>query len=129
MLIEVKPKLDWVRHWREWTPKWNAARRYAQERGWIFHVYDESRIRTLALDNINFLRRYRAYQFDQEDSMAVIEDLRELGAVSVDYLLAKHFPAGFRAEGVAHMWHLLATRRIECDICDELSLQTEVWVP
>lgn len=129
LLVEVKPRSEWIQHWREWLPKWKAARRYALEQGWIFHIFDESRIRTLALKNINFLRRYKAYEFDLEDSEAVIADLRELGAVSIDYLLAKHFPALFRAEGIAHIWHLLASQKIECDICDELSLQTEVWVP
>lgn len=129
LLVEVKPRSEWSQHWREWAPKWKAARRYAQEHGWTFHIVDESRIRTLALENINFLRRYKTYEFDREDSEMVIGDLRQLGAVSIDYLLAKHFPALFRAEGIAHMWHLLATRKLECDICDELSLQTEVWVP
>jgi hypothetical protein len=34
MLVEVKPQSEWREHWREWLPKWKAARRYASSRGW-----------------------------------------------------------------------------------------------
>lgn len=129
LLVEVKPREEWRLYWREWLPKWKAARRYAIENGWHFRIMDESRIRTVALDNINFLRRYRVLDVSREESVAVIEDLRGLGSATVEYLLAKHFPGMYRAEGVAHIWHLLAVRHVECDISEPLDVHTVIWVP
>jgi hypothetical protein len=129
VLVEVKPSYEWKVHWREWLPKWIAARRYARENGWIFRVMDESRIRTRALSNIVFLRRYDDLEVCPHQSAAILDDLRELGAVSIDYMLAKHFRGSYRAQGIAHLWHLLATRQLECDICDPLNDDTTIWVP
>ncbi|MFT3812967.1 MAG: heteromeric transposase endonuclease subunit TnsA [Acidovorax sp.] len=128
MLVEVKYRDDWKLNWREWLPKWVAIRRYAREQGWIFHVMDENRIRTRALENIMFLRRYDDLDVCPHQSAAIIEDLSELGSSSIDYMLAKHFAGSFRAQGIAHLWHLLATRQLECDICDPLNDDTEIWV-
>lgn len=129
LLVEVKPQDKWRRHWREWVPKWKAARRYAEEQGWAFRIFDEPRIRTPALANIQFLRRYRHSSFAAEESEWVIRTVRERGAVTVEYLLATLFPGIYAAQGLAHLWTLLAHRRLECDICLPLDNQTELWVP
>ncbi len=128
MLVEVKYREEWQREWREWLAKWAAIRRYAREQGWIFHVMDETRIRTPAFDNIMFLRRYDDLDVCPHQSAAILEDLSELGYVSIDYMLAKHFPGSFRMQGIAHLWHLLATRQLDCDICDPLNDNTTIWV-
>lgn len=129
LLIEVKPEADWRRHWREWLGKWKAARRYAESQGWRFRILDESRIRTQALSNIQFLRRYRDTAFPVEESDLIVQDVRGLGSATFDYLLAKHFQGIYAAEGVAHLWGLLAQRRLDCDICLPLGGSTEFWVP
>ena len=129
LLVEVKPAEAWKANWRSWSSKWKAARGYAIENGWIFRIYDESRIRTQALANIQFLQRYRHLDFAAADGDWVLQTLSELGAASVDYLVARHFQGLYRAEGLALLWHLLAIRRLECDICAPLCGQTELWVP
>jgi hypothetical protein len=128
VLVEVKPEMEWRKHWREWMPKWKAARRYAREQGWIFHIRDESRIRDQMLKNIQFLERYKRMQFPVEESRWVIDNLREMGCATMDYLLARHFMGIYRAEGIAHIWHLLATRQLECDISSPFHEFTELWV-
>ncbi|MDP4078523.1 TnsA endonuclease N-terminal domain-containing protein [Acidovorax sp. A1169] len=129
LLVEVKSKEDWKLNWREWSPKWKAARRYAAEQGWRFKVMDETRIRTMSLDNIHFLMEYRDRDVPREESDVIVDDVRSLGIAKIDYVLAKHFPGLYRAEGVAHLWHLIATRRLDCDIGELLGDATEVWVP
>jgi hypothetical protein len=128
-LVEVKPRAKWRRHWREWLPKWKAAHRWAKEYGAIFRVYDESRIRDQAFRNITFLERYKRMSFPAEESAWVLKNLAEMGMATVDYLLTRHFMGLYRAEGITHLWHLLATRRIDCDISRPLSGATEVWRP
>jgi hypothetical protein len=128
VLVEVKPASDWRKHWRKWLPKWKAARRYAQAQGWIFHVVDESRIRDKVLDNVRFLERYKRMSFAFEDSEAVLSSVRDMGATPIHYLLARHFMGMYRAEGVAHIWSLIATRRLDCDITQPLTEFTQVWI-
>lgn len=129
LLVEVKCKEDWQENWRAWSPKWKAARRYAAEHGWRFKIMDEDRIRTPALDNIAFLKEYRDLDVDQEDSDAIVADVKALGAAKVDYVLAKHFPGLYRSRGIAHIWHLIARRRLDCDVGEQLGDMTEVWAP
>lgn len=129
VLVEVKPEGEWRKRWREWMPKWKAAYRYAKEQGWGFHIYDESRIRDQALANIKFLERYKRMSFPAEESRWVIDNVRQMGGVPFHYVLARHFMGAYRGEGVAHIWHLLATRQLDCDISQPLNDLTELWVP
>lgn len=129
ILVEVKPEKEWRAHWRKWLPKWKAAYRHAMEQGWEFHIYDESRIRDQALENIRFLERYKQMRFAAEESRWVIENLRQMGCAPFHYILARHFIGLYRAEGIAHIWHLLATRQLDCDISRPLNEFTELWVP
>ncbi|MBC9252837.1 transposase [Pseudomonas alcaligenes] len=128
MLVEVKPAYEWREHWRKWSGKWKAARRYAIQEGWTFSIYDESRIRGLGLENIVFLERFERMAFDQEDIDMVLKTLSEMEIAPVHYLLARHFRGIYRGRGVALLWHLIATRKIECDINEPLDEYLEVWV-
>jgi hypothetical protein len=128
-LVEVKPRDAWRANAQFWLPKWKAAHRYAKEQGWQFHIRDETRIRDHVLENILFLRRYKKYSFPPEVSDWVIQTVRTMGVVTMHYLLAKHFLGHYRGEGIAHIWHLLATRRLDCDIGLPLQETLELWVP
>jgi hypothetical protein len=128
VLIEVKPEVEWRKHWRDWLPKWKAAYRFAQEQGWAFHIKDESRIRDQTLANIQFLERYKRMSFPVEESRWVIDNLRKMGSAPVHFLLARHFMGIYQAQGIAHLWHLLATRQLDCDISRPLNDQTVLWV-
>jgi hypothetical protein len=75
------------------------------------------------------LTDYRDWDFEREDSDAIVADVRSRDAVVVDYILAKHFPGLYRPQGIAHIWHLIACRRLDCDVSEELGYMTEVWVP
>lgn len=128
-LVEVKPAYLWREHWRAWSGKWKAARRYAREQGWLFSIYDESRIRGLPLENIIFLERFERMTFDREDIDMVLNTLRETEISPVHYLLARHFNGIYRERGVSLLWHLIATGRVECDITEPLDQFLELWVP
>lgn len=129
LLVEVKPEADWRQHWRSWLPKWKASRRYAHEQGWQFRIHDESRVRDKVFENIRFFERYKRMSFPQEESQCVIESIKQMGAAPIHYLLARHFMGIYRGQGMAHVWHLIATRRLDCDVSKNLNEFTEVWVP
>lgn len=129
LLVEVKPRSEIQAHWSEWRNKFRAAFRYAKEQGYEFRIYDESRIRTKSLENIRFLERYKRMQFPFEESQAVIETVKQMGNAPFHYLLSRHFMGLYKAEGIAHVWHLLATRQLDCDITLPLNDFTELWIP
>lgn len=129
LLVEVKPRSEIQAHWSEWRNKFRAAFRYAKEQGYEFRIYDESRIRTKSLENIRFLERYKRMQFPFEESQAVIETVKQMGNAPFHYLLSRHFMGLYKAEGIAHIWHLLATRQLDCDITLPLNDFTELWIP
>jgi len=118
-LVEVKPESEWRAHWREWLPKWKAAWRYASERGWVFHIQDETRIRDQTLANLNWLERYTRMQ------PAVMQ---------TSNLMAKVVAQGCLQAGAvapsdqAYLWHLLSVGRLDCDMTKPLSGETLLWI-
>lgn len=129
LLVEVKPEEQWRLNWRNWFPKWKAARRYAKAQGWSFRIYDETRIRGSALENIKFLERYGRMNFEDEDCAQILQTVREMGSCTLDYILARYFMGVYQKRGIALIWHLVSTRKLDCDITAPLSHATELWVP
>lgn len=129
LLVEVKPRSEIQEHWSEWREKFRAALHFAKEQGYEFRIYDESRIRTKSLENIRFLERYKRMQFPSEESQSVIETVKQMGNAPFHYLLSRHFMGLYKAEGIAHIWYLLATRQLDCDITLPLNDFTELWIP
>ena len=126
-LVEVKPGSEWKAHWRSWSPKWKAARRYARAQGWDFCISDESRIRDQVFTSIRFLEKYGRMKFELEDQEQVVESVSLMGFCTVEYLLSRFFPGVYRTKGLALIWHLVAARRLDCDVSRPLSENTELW--
>ena len=80
------------------------------------------------LKNIMFLARYERLEFPHEDTLHIIESVKERGAVEFHALLARHFMGIYRATGISHIWHLVATRKLKCDLSVPLSDFSELWV-
>lgn len=128
LLIEVKPKSKWQKHWREWKEKWKAAMAFCKKNECIFHVYDEDKIRHLALFNINAVQRYKRLRCDHEDIKAILSQIELLGSTTIDYLLSRFFTGSlYRTKGLQIIYHLLATKQLTCNWFEPLSEFTEVW--
>ncbi len=129
-LVEVKPREEIRAKWPDMKPKFRAALHYARERGWEFTICDESRIRDQVLANIMFLQRYKRMEFPMEETVWILGNLRDMGQAPFDYLVSRHFFGwNDRAVGISHLWHLLATGQVECDMSQPLNNQTIFWVP
>lgn len=127
-LVEVKPAAEWRPHAREWFPKWKAARRLARSRGWTFRLFDESRIRDRALENIRFLERYGRIRFPEDESARLIGVVAAVSTLRVDDVLAVDAGIDDRRRTTAHLWHLVATRRLDVDVTRALDGNTELRV-
>ncbi|WP_426879106.1 Tn7 transposase TnsA N-terminal domain-containing protein [Glaesserella parasuis] len=91
MIVEVKPEDLWRENWREWSDKWKAMQRYCQKEGLVFHIYDENRIRTVALDNINLIKGFKNTAIEEADIKAVLEQVELMGITTIDYLLTRFY--------------------------------------
>ncbi|MGP5274018.1 TnsA endonuclease N-terminal domain-containing protein [Psychrobacter faecalis] len=129
MIIEVKPHDLWQAHWRDWSDKWKTMQRYCKNNGYVFHIYDESRIKNTALDNINLLMRFKNSAIEEEDKEAVLEQVMLMGTTTIDYLLTRFYTGScLRNHGLRVIYHLLATKRLKFNLFLEINDLTEVWV-
>lgn len=128
IIVEVKPKSEWQSHWHDWKDKWKAMINFCKNNNYIFHIYDEDRIRHLALSNINFLMRYKNLSYDIEDAKAILNQVSLMGSTSIDYLLTRFFQGSlYRQHGFRVICHLLLSQKLSCDLFAEINEQTIVW--
>ena len=129
LLIEVKPhekiKKDFVKLKR----KFKIGVKYARENDLIFKIYDESRIRTIELDNINFLKRYKRRSYDPSEEERILGHLGSIGHTAVDHLLAfLYVSKEQRGIALAQIWHLISSKKIGTDIGSPLNLHSIIWL-
>ena len=129
LLVEVKPSEQWRKHWRKWRRKWKAAIRCAKEHDWRFQIQDESRIRDTVLQNVRFLDPYKRMRFKTDDSQRTIKALHSTGPTSIRALLDQHCSRTNQSQGIALLWHLVAVRKLDCEITGPMNHHTKLWVP
>lgn len=131
-LVEVKPKDELAHNLGKWRPKFRAATRHCLEKGWVFRLMHEDRIRDQAWENMRFLARYRRIAVDEDLADWVMATARAYDCVSFQHLLdASCFSKWGRygkAHGIAAIWHLVVTGRLECDLFAPLTNDTVIWV-
>jgi len=129
LLVEVKPRSEVRAHWPEMKPKYRAALHYAREQGWDFRIHDESRIRDQVFQNIMFLQRYRRMCFAPEETKWILDNLGDMKQAPFHYLVGRHFCGrADTAVGISHVWNMLATGLLDCDMTSPLTNNTVLWV-
>ncbi|MGY3326255.1 hypothetical protein [Pseudomonas sp. TE3911] len=80
------------------------------------------------MKNIQYLERFRSAGYEEVDLDAIIQTVSLMGIATVQYLATLHFN-GAEALGKSHIFHLIANRRLDCDISECLDDSLEVMVP
>lgn len=129
LMVEVKYREDWLKNWRDWSDKWKAAIRYCNEREFKFAIYDETRIRHTALDNVNFLKSYKNLSVHKNEVQAILEQIDLRGHTTVEVILELFYKKYlYRAQGQRILWHLMSLNLIGFDIWDDLkSEKLSIW--
>jgi hypothetical protein len=73
LLCEVKYRDDLREHWTAYRPKFRAAQHYARQHGWRFRLVTERHVRTPYLENIKFLRSYRAAPVNDQHQVHAVK--------------------------------------------------------
>ena len=129
-LCEIKYRDDLRTHWREYKPRFKAARRYARQQGWLFRLITEREIRTPYLKNVTFLRHYRHHRIAQADRCRLLTVLAEHSAGEAETVLTKLSPTRtVYAQLLPVLWHLVAVGQIGVDLSVPLTMRSRLWLP
>ncbi|TVL19691.1 transposase [Shewanella xiamenensis] len=129
LLCEVKYRNELRENWTQFKPKFQAAYRYAKDRGWRFKLINETHIRISLLDNAKFLLPFtRRVNADSELVPVLIDTLATLGRCSVQELL-NFIDANpmIQAEYIPLLWYLVGTQRVGADLTHKLTMVSKVW--
>ncbi len=123
-LYEIKYREDLRKEWPACKPRFKAARRYARKRDWKFKIITEKEIRGPQLETAQFLRGFKKKPADQKSIKKLLSAIAILGDTNPDSLLSYiTTDAWERAELVKIIWHLVATKRIKCDLSKMLTMK------
>ena len=129
LIIEVKPRGKIIKNFDILRPKFRVGLRFAKENDMNFRIYDESRIRTLEFQNINFLSQYKRREYDPFEEDRILNHLKDIGHTSIDYLLAHlYVTKEDRGIALAQIWHLISVKKLGCDIGRPLNQSTAIWL-
>lgn len=131
ILCEVKYREELLKNWKMYKPKFKAARAYARENGMEFRIFDEHRIRTPRLKNIQFLWRYKyapVCSGYQEELLAKLSKLDQ--GVQMMQIIDELYPIKeSRGDAIWAWWTLVVQGSIQCDLNQRLDKSTLFWVP
>lgn len=128
MLCEVKPRAVLLKDQDQLMPKFRAARAYCREQGWKFKIFDEARIRTPYLYNVQLLWRYRNSS-SHRNVEEVVEALRPYDKVTLHVAVDNHFTsAPARGEAIWTFWVLVAHQHILFDMNKAINRDTLFWL-
>ena len=130
-LIEVKPSALLKKHRADYAPKFEAARAYADERGWIFVVKTERDIRTPRLANLKFLRRYRSLEVADGDVERLTDRLADAGGRCSETQLLGADLVGEeeRMRLLPALWHMVVSGCLVVDLDKPISSDTVIALP
>jgi hypothetical protein len=128
-LIEIKYQRDLKERRDEYADKFLAARAYARRRRWQFVVLSELEIRGPYLNNARFLARYRRIESDEVATRLLLDRLTDLREADAETLLISVYRDSVaQATILPFLWHLVATRRIQTDLTQLLTMRSRLWV-
>lgn len=127
-LREVKSTLDLKSNAAKYAPKFDAAKTYCEQRGWLFRVITELEIRTPRLANVKFLKAYEDQQHPQEMLCVVMDRVSELGQTDSKELVSSiSVDLDEQMVWMPVLWHLVAKRQIQVDWDKEFGAVVPMW--
>ncbi len=129
LLIEVKPRNRLIKDWEQLRKKFKIAVKYAQANHMLFKIYDESRIRTPYLKNILFLKKYKKLIYDRDETLSILSFIQNKGTTIIEEVLEYlYVTQEDKAIALGHIWHLVSTKQLVCQLDNPLSITTTVWI-
>lgn len=128
-LFEVKTRKHLKKNWSELKPKFLAALRYCDTQGWNFKIITEQELNTPYVQNAKFLAPYMRRTPGIGLINNVFDALHELedSATPANVIAIASNDFYRKAALVPALWYLIATRQIQCDLDNPLTMDSEIW--
>ncbi|MBC3873505.1 TnsA endonuclease N-terminal domain-containing protein [Undibacterium flavidum] len=127
ILCEVKYREELENDFDKFRERFFVARRFARERGWIFKVVTERRIRTTRFANLKFLFRYKKRLVSQSDRELLLELIATDKMVTPKILINSVSENSIRqAELISCLWNLVANGLITVDLLSPLTMNSQI---
>lgn len=128
LLAEIKPRRYLKKNWKELKPKFRAALRHATEMGWRFKIFDETRIVTPYLLNVEFLLRFRRTPENEAHTSVILRTLQRLReSTPADLMSAIAEDETTKAFLLASLWRLVANYSVGADLEEKLTMRSRIW--
>ena len=130
LLVEVKYRDEYKKHFLEFKERIRAARRYAKSCGWQFKIFTEREIRTTRFANMPFLAGFRDRAPDATYVASITGHLAQSGAATPTALLT-HMTADpwQQVEIIPTLWWMVAHMQLQMDLSTPLSMQSSISLP
>lgn len=117
LVIEVKYRDDLFKNWGELHPKFRAATRHARNNNEQFAIWTEREIRTVRLQSIKDLWRFRNVDVRPDLRDHLFRILADSGSMTVQGLLSSAcVDSAERLKVNRAIWHLIASSQILCNL-------------
>lgn len=132
LLCEVKYRRELDKGKVSLEERLAAGRAYCEPLGWSFDVFDEHRIRTPRLKNINFLWRHYVSERNptspfEHAILAAFAARGDAPATQASILNGLYSDVMQRGRAIWVWWHMVAHKKLGCDLDEPLSEATEYW--
>jgi len=129
MLFEIKYRNDLKENWKDYKCKFQAALRFASNKGWRFKILTEKEIRTDYLINAKFLLKYRNASHDLGMINTLSDTIKDLRVSTPrEIIVAASIDVNRRAELLHTLWFMIANNMIGTDFNTQLNMNSEIWV-
>lgn len=125
VVYEVKPLETLRADWSILRPRFKAAVAHCRLRDWQFKIVTERQIRTPYLDNVKFLRRYRALEPQLLRQAQLRYTATALGPTTPQALLAaSYWPKDDQAMAIPALWQMVARGDFTIDLSKPLTMRS-----
>ena len=131
LLGEVKHSSDLMKNRDKYAPKFDAAKKYAEEQGWEFGAVTEKEIRIPRLGVLKFLREYLNVDPDPERAASIVDALKGArGKLEMDALLKVLCSTDTeRLTMTPVVWSMVATGQLSIDMNKPIIDKTLLSLP
>lgn len=128
LLVEIKYREDLWKNWSVLKPKYQAALKFCDLKGWKFKILTEVEIRTEFLHNAKFLQRYKNSSVDDDDFTFLLKKIHELRITTPkEITLCSSGNANRRASLLYCLWYMIANTVIGVDLYKKISMDSSIW--
>lgn len=128
LLVEIKYRDDLRAKWYSYKPKFLAAMKFCDVKGWRFKILTEVEIRTPYLENARFLHGYKKAQVNNEDYQFLLTKIQDLRVTTPkEILLCSSNDFNRRASLLYCLWCMVANTAIGVDLSKKLTMESSIW--